>query len=90
MQFTNIVENNFSRGEAAHTSENLVPEGYVEKLVNGDVLERRLRKRAGYQGYSGSLPFRIEQVRYVTETSLTYVLNSSIDILSQPSSPLVV
>lgn len=90
MQFTSIIENNFSRGEAAHTSENLVPEGYVEKLVNGDVLERRLRKRAGYQGYSGSLPFRVEQVRYVTDDSLTYVLNASINVLSQPSSPLVV
>ena len=90
MQFTSIVENNFSRGEAAHTSENLIPEGYVETLVNGDVVERRLRKRAGYQGYSGSLPLRVEEVRYPDSNTITYVLSSSIDILNQPSSPLVV
>jgi hypothetical protein len=68
------------------SSEDLIPEGYSEKLVNCDPTpEGYLTKRPGYQGVWGGLPVRVQRVDYSTSGAIQLTLDESIDLSGIPS-----
>ena len=74
-------------GIEALTSEDSIPEGYSEDLVNADPTpEGYLTKRPGFQGKWGHLPVRVSQAE-VDGSTLTLTLDASVD-LSNLGSPL--
>jgi hypothetical protein len=91
LQFTNIPESDFSLGIDARSAENQIAPGFVEDLLNADVIERRARKRKGYQGFAGNIPVRVKSFTYDDNDNLIYFdLDSSIDLGNIRSTPLVV
>lgn len=96
-QYTTVSDNNFSGGIDARSSENQISPGFLLDLLNADVLERRTRKRHGYQGYAGNLPVRVTSVESVDATNqLCFTLDTAVDLgsavnlLAVRSNPLVV
>lgn len=86
-----IPESNFSGGIDARSAENQIRPGFVKDLLNGDVIEGRVRKRKGTQGYSGNLPVRVSEVEYLnTANQILFTLDESIDLSAVETSPLVV
>lgn len=98
LQFTSIPENTFSLGIDARSSENQIEPGFVKDLLNADIVEKRIRKRPGYQGYAGGVPVRISQLEYDnTNDDVCFILpqgvtleTSGISLENTPSSPIVV
>lgn len=98
LQFTSVPEKDFSLGIDVRSSENQIPPGFVRDLLNADVVEKRARKRPGYQGYSGNIPVRITEVDYNhVDGDVCFILpqgvtleTSGISLENTPSSPLVV
>ena len=88
--YQTISERDIARGIDARSSENLVPEGYSEDLLNVDTNSNGfLNKRPGYQGYYGYLPIRITQIQH-TGTSIILTLDGSIDTTNITATPIVV
>lgn len=91
INYINVPESDFSGGIDARSAENQILQGYLRDLLNGDVLERRIRKRVGYQGFAGNLPVRVSSVESVDATNqICFRLPSSINLLGVRSSPLVI
>lgn len=97
LQFVNSPDSDYSGGIDARSSENQIPAGFLKDLLNGDIVERRARKRKGYQGYAGNVPVRVNSVEYkLTEQQVCFTLDSAISIDTAvnldniTSSPLVV
>lgn len=98
LQYVNIAESDFSLGIDARSAENQINPGFVRDLLNGDVVERRVRKRPGAQGYAGNIPVRVTSFQYMSAThQLCLTLDSSVvlsdatvDLSGLRSSPLVI
>lgn len=95
--YTVVEEMNFSQGIDARSSENQIPESYVKDLLNGDIVEKRAKKRKGYQGYAGNIPVRVTQVDYNNSTGqICFTLDkatnlqTAVDLSAVRSTPLVV
>ena len=91
VQYTDIPENDLSRGIDARSAETSIDPGFVKDLLNGEVLEKRVRKRVGYQGHAGNVPVRVLSAESIQTTNqICFTLDQSIDLGSIRSSPLVV
>lgn len=97
VQYINSPEKDFSAGIDARSSENQIDPGFVKDLLNGDIVERRVRKRKGNQGFAGNVPVRVTQMEYDdAENQVCFTLDSSVSLdtsvslESIRSSPLVV
>lgn len=97
MNYIVSPENDFSAGIDARSAENQIAAGFVKDLLNADIVEKRTRKRPGYQGYAGNIPVRITKLEYDSTTkeilfTLDSVvsLNSTVNLETVRSSPLVV
>jgi hypothetical protein len=91
LNYTNIPEKNFSSGIDARSSENQIPDSFVKDLLNADVVERRVRKRSGYQRYAGNVPVRVTKLEYSNaDDTVTFTFDSSISLESVRSSPIVI
>lgn len=91
VRYTTFPESNFSGGIDARSAENQIAPGYVSDLLNGEVVEGRVRKRRGYQGHAGNIPFRVSQVEYEnTANRICFTLDESIDLSATYSTPIVV
>lgn len=95
--YINTPDSDFSLGMDSRSAENQIQPGFVRDLLNADVIEKRARKRKGYQGYAGGVPVRAQRMAYdsITQTiSFTLDsaigLDSSVSLQSLRSSPLVV
>lgn len=96
--YTAVPENDFSLGIDARSAENQIAPGFVKDLLNADIVEKRARKRQGYQGFAGNIPIRITQLEYDdAEDMICFVLpegvsleSSGISLENTPSSPIVV
>jgi hypothetical protein len=96
-QYTTIQDSDFSGGIDARSSENQIPESYVQDLLNADIVERRARKRPGYQGYAGEIPLRATRMVYDSVAQeICFTLDSSVSLDSEVSleavrsSPLII
>jgi len=91
-QFSTVSEHDLGRGIDARSSEALIESGFWEDILNGDTLEKRLKKRKGYQGYAGYVPLRVTASTYSTGggENLSLSFDPSIDLSSIRSTPLVV
>lgn len=91
-QFTTLNESSFAGGIDARSAESTIAEGYAEDLVNVDVVEGRLRKRKGYQGYAGNLPVRVAQIEYTAEASgnILVTLPDGINLEATTPTPVVI
>jgi hypothetical protein len=92
LNYITVTENDLSGGIDQRSSENLLAQGYSEDLLNVDVIEKRLRKRIGNQGYAGYLPVRVSQITYNTEVTnnITFTLDGSINMSDIRSTPILV
>lgn len=97
IQYINVPEKDLSGGIDARSAENQIQETFVLDLLNADIVERRVRKRTGNQGYAGSIPVRVTAVDYVNATNqVCFTLDSAVNLDSAVSleklrsSPLVV
>lgn len=91
VQFTSIPENSFQFGIDARSSENQILQGFVQDLLNADIVEERVRKRPGYQGFAGNLPFRALRLDYDDATNeVVFTLDSSASLENVRSSPIVI
>lgn len=97
LQFINSPDKDFSRGIDVRSAENQIDPGFVKDLLNADVVEKRVRKRTGYQGYAGNIPIRITRLDYNDTTNeMSFTLDSAVSLDSVVtldqirSSPIVV
>lgn len=98
IQYTTVQEGDFSHGIDVRSAENQIAEGYVRDLLNADVIEKRVRKRPGYQGYAGNIPVRVTGLQYVDATNqICFTLDSAVsldqsdvDLNAIRSTPIVV
>jgi hypothetical protein len=85
-----IPESNFGGGIDSQSPPNKIPEGYVEELLNADPKPAgAVKKRAGYQGYAGNVPVRVSEI-ISAGTSLTFNLDTAVDLSTTRSTPIVV
>lgn len=98
LQYTSIADSDFSLGIDARSAENQIAPGFVRDLLNADIVERRIRKRAGYQGFAGNEPVRVASLEYdAAEQMACFILpsgtsleNIGISLETTPASPIVV
>lgn len=98
LQYVTAEEKDFSAGIDARSSENQISPRFVKELLNGDVIEKRIRKRVGYQGYAGNLPVRVTSVEYRnTDNQICFNLDTAVtlndavvDLSAVQSSPIIV
>lgn len=97
LQYIISAENDFSHGIDARSAENQISPGFVKDLLNADVVEKRVRKRRGYQGYAGDVPVRVTRLDYIAATNQACFtldsavsLDTTISLESVRSSPIVV
>lgn len=90
-------DSNYSGGIDARSSENQIQPGFVADLLNSDIVERRAKRRLGYQGYAGNLPVRVTALQYNNTTNeVCFSLDSSVsldttvDLAGIRSTPIVV
>jgi len=90
-------ERDFSAGIDARSAENQIDPGFVKDLLNADIVEKRARKRKGYQGYAGNIPVRATRMDYDnTNNQVLFTLDSAVSLDSNVnlesvrSSPLVI
>lgn len=90
LSYTNKSFRDFGGGIDQRSSPNSVPDTFSEDLINVVTNSNGfLAKRPGYQGYYGSIPIRIKSIAH-SGTNISLILDSSIDVSSLPSSPIVV
>lgn len=98
LQYINADEKDFSLGIDARSAENQIAPGFVRDLLNADIVEKRVRKRPGYQGFAGNVPVRVTAMEYLDSTNqICFTLDSAIsfddtaiDLNSIRSTPIVV
>lgn len=97
INYITAPEQDFSGGIDARSAENQIAEKFVKDLLNSDIVEKRVRKRRGNQGYAGNVPVRVTSVDYDLSTGeVCFSLDSSVsldttvDLTALRSSPLVV
>lgn len=96
IQSVNTPDSDYSYGMDARSSENQIEPGFVRDLLNSDIVERRVKKRVGYQGYAGNIPVRVTGLTYTQSTGMVCFsldsalsLESSIALESVRSTPIV-
>lgn len=88
--FSTISEKDLSKGMDLRSTEDSLPPGYAEVLQNVDTNSNgHLSKRKGYEGYFGKIPIRVTSITH-TGTSITFALDSVINLVDVQSSPIVV
>jgi hypothetical protein len=98
LQYVSSDEKDFSGGIDARSSENQIAPSFVKELLNADVVEKRVRKRPGYQGFAGNVPVRVTKLDYKSVgNQICFTLDSAISLSSTVvdlglvgTSPLVV
>lgn len=97
IQYQTVSESNFTYGIDARSAETAIKEGWVKDLLNADVIGERVRKRVGYQGYSGNIPVRVTELEYISSGIIQLTLDSAVsltdttvDLTTIRSGPLVV
>lgn len=97
IQYVNSPESDFSKGIDARSAENQIAPGFVQDLLNADVVESRARKRKGYQGFAGNVPVRVTQMEYMDGEDLVCFtldsavsLDTAVSLETVTSSPIVV
>lgn len=97
VQYINSPEKDLSSGIDARSAENQIDAGFVKDLLNADVVEKRVRKRPGYQGFAGNMPVRITRLDYDSGTHTasftldsTISLDTAVSLETVRSSPIVV
>ncbi len=92
LQYQTVAEHDLGLGIDVRSSENLLQPGFFEDAINAEVLERRIKKRPGYQQQSGYVPVRVEQVSYTDSATnnIRLDLNSEINLANIPTTPLIV
>ncbi len=97
LQFVTSPEKDFSFGTDARSAENQIDPGFVRDLLNADIVEKRPRKRKGYQGFAGNVPVRVTEMEYKDSDNLicftldsTIGVGSAVSLETSRSSPLVV
>jgi hypothetical protein len=98
MQYVSVSERNFARGINQLASEDSIPEGFVEDLLNADANpDGLIEKRTGYAGHLGGLPIRVVKMERlpgsVNNLCLTFddsvSVNEGLDLGSVPAQPIV-
>lgn len=97
LQYINSPEKTFAAGIDARSAENQIDPGFVRDLLNADIVEKRPKKRTGYQGYAGNIPVRVTRMDYIDSTNLVCFtldsavsLDSDVNLDSVSSSPIIV
>lgn len=92
MNYQTITEHDLGRGIDVRSSENLLAPGFFQDILNGDVLERRVIKRVGYQQHCGYVPVRATQLTYTsdTEDNIRIDLDSSISLSNLSDIPVLI
>jgi hypothetical protein len=92
IQLATISELSFAGGIDARSAENLIKSGFVQDLLNADIIENRVLKRAGYQGYAGNLPLRVKGLKVTNELTdnVTLLFDRDVDFVGVGSTPLVI
>lgn len=97
LNYITVPETDLSLGIDARSAENQIGPSFVRDLLNADIVEKRVRKRSGYQGYAGNLPFRVTKLEYKQATSeVCFTLDSAVSLQTSlsletvRSSPIVV
>lgn len=98
VQYIIADEKDFSLGIDARSTENLIAPGFVQDLLNADIVEKRPRKRQGLQGFAGNLPARVTGLEYDDATNqICFTLDSALSLADTTvnlgavrSSPIVV
>lgn len=87
---TPIAHENLGKGIDQFHPENRIPDGYWEDLLNCDPLpDGSISKRRGYQRYAGYVPIRVISVQH-SGTNIDFTVDSSLDLTSLRSTPIVV
>ena len=88
--FQDISISDLSKGIDQRSAPNAIPDGFAEDLQNVITNSNGfLAKRAGYEGYYGYLPVRVVSITH-SGTSISFTLDSSIDVSNIASTPIVV
>ena len=97
IQYTNAPDSDYSSGMDARSSENQISQGFLRDLLNGDIIEKRAKKRKGHQGFAGNVPVRVNSMTYDSVGhTISFLLDSavslstSVSLESVRSSPLVI
>jgi hypothetical protein len=99
IEFQTFMEKSLSRGIDARSAETQIQPGFVSDLINGDVIEGRVKKRVGYQGFAGDLPVRVTTLEYsAVDQTITFSFGATstvnediyIDLSNVRSTPIVV
>lgn len=87
-----ISQFNYGSGIDQQSSEDQIADGFIEDARNVDPNPKGyLAKRKGYQGFAGSLPVRVTSVEEGTSPyTLCFILDSSIDLGTVRSTPIIV
>lgn len=83
LKFVSVPHGDLGQGVDALSSEDSIPEGCSELLVNAEPSpEGYLRKREGYQGVWGFLPVRVRRIDYsaALTNNIRLFLDQSIDL----------
>lgn len=89
LQFTYVDEPSFSRGIDARSAENQIRDGFVRDLVNGDIVEGRVRKRKGYEAFAGNIPLRVIRYQQPEVGRAIVSLDGSIDLSRVEGRPIL-
>lgn len=92
-EFVTFRESDFSGGIDQQSSENRIPDGFLADATNADPLSTgQMRKRAGFQGFAGDLPLRVESLTYTTDATnnIQLTFDSSVVLPPGQQSPLIV
>lgn len=81
IKLVSVPHGDLGQGIDALSSEDAIPEGCSEAMVNADAApEGYALKRPGYQGVWGFLPLRVSSLMYATDGTITFTFDRSVDL----------
>lgn len=92
MKFQTVPHGDLGGGIDALSSEDTIPEGFSESLINMDPTpEGYAQKRPGYQGVWGNLPVRVQRAAQVPSPGVTYPgdTNAVTRVVGSPNVPAI-
>lgn len=88
--FTTISHKIIGRGVDNNSTFNNIQPGFSSSIVNMDCAEQGyLEKRKGYQGFFGDIPLRIDEIEKNIDNTATINLDTEVNLLLAPSTPVV-
>lgn len=92
IDYQTISEHDLGAGIDVRSSENLLAPGFFEDILNGTIIERRIKKRKGYQQQAGYVPVRVNQITYTSdsENNIRFDLDSNVSLANIATSPILV